>query len=152
MHPNHDPALERFVHERLRSLPGIKAPATLAPRVLAAIRAQAELPWWQRSWWSWPVACQVGFGAVTVGLLGLLGTGFFQAGDLVQAWFQPIGNSLSSQIAAWQSGTTAQSVQTGLTYLRSQPYFLHALGIAGAAYLACVGLGTWGFKLAWKRV
>jgi len=36
-----------------------RAPGSLAPRVMAAVRAHQALPWYRRSWFSWPVGWQV---------------------------------------------------------------------------------------------
>jgi hypothetical protein len=147
-----DQELEQFVHERLRRLPAAKAPATLAPRVLAAIRAQSELPWWRRAWWTWPAPCQAAFGTLTMALLGLLGTGGFRIASQTELWTQRLQNLASLQFATLQTGDTAQAVQTAVSGLTRQPYALHAAGIALLVYLACVGLGTLGFKLALKRI
>ena len=36
-----------------------RAPGSLSPRVMAAVRAHRALPWYRRSWFSWPVGWQV---------------------------------------------------------------------------------------------
>lgn len=55
-----DPAdLEREIHEALSRLPGPRAPRSLSPRVMAAVRAHEALPWYRKSWFSWPVGWQV---------------------------------------------------------------------------------------------
>ncbi len=51
--------LERRVHDQLRRLPDPIAPATLLPRVLAAIDAWANRPWYARAWFTWPIGWQV---------------------------------------------------------------------------------------------
>jgi hypothetical protein len=51
--------LERRVHEQLRRLPDPIAPADLLPRVLAAIDAWANRPWYARAWLTWPLGWQV---------------------------------------------------------------------------------------------
>jgi hypothetical protein len=51
--------LERRVHDELRHLPGPLAPATLLPRVLAAVDAWARRPWYARAWFTWPLAWQL---------------------------------------------------------------------------------------------
>jgi hypothetical protein len=47
--------LERRVHDELRRLPGPFAPHTLLPRVLAAVDAWANRPWYARAWFTWPL-------------------------------------------------------------------------------------------------
>jgi hypothetical protein len=55
-----DPAdLEREIHEALMRLRAPRAPGSLSPRVMTAVRAHLALPWYRRSWFSWPVGWQV---------------------------------------------------------------------------------------------
>ena len=63
--------LERRVTEELRRLPAPLAPATLLPRVLAAVDAWANRPWYARAWFTWPLAWQiVSVAAVALGVYG----------------------------------------------------------------------------------
>ena len=59
--------LERRVHEELRRLPSPLAPGTLLPRVMAAVDAWANRPWYARAWFTWPLAWQ----AVSVAFVAL---------------------------------------------------------------------------------
>ncbi|MBI4476021.1 MAG: hypothetical protein HY654_02545 [Acidobacteria bacterium] len=69
----------------LRRLPAPRAPHTLLPRVLAAVRQWRERPWYTRAWFSWPIEWQVAssllLGVVVTGLVWLLGSG--EASELV---------------------------------------------------------------------
>jgi len=51
--------LERRVHDELRRLPGPLGPQTLLPRVLAAVDAWANRPWYARAWFTWPLGWQI---------------------------------------------------------------------------------------------
>ena len=51
--------LEQRVHEELRRLPSPLAPGTLLPRVLAAVDAWANRPWYARAWFTWPLGWQI---------------------------------------------------------------------------------------------
>jgi hypothetical protein len=51
--------LERRVHAQLRRLPDPMAPASMLPRILAAVDAWANRPWYARAWFTWPIAWQV---------------------------------------------------------------------------------------------
>jgi hypothetical protein len=51
--------LERRVHDELRRLPAPLAPGTLLPRVLAAVEAWANRPWYARAWFTWPLGWQI---------------------------------------------------------------------------------------------
>lgn len=73
--------LERHVDHALADLPPLGAPDTLLPRVLAAVQAWAERPWYQRAWLTWPVGLQVASAA----LLSLVIAGSALAIPLVQA-------------------------------------------------------------------
>jgi len=73
--------LEKHVDRALADLPPLTAPGTLLPRVLAAVQAWAERPWYQRAWLTWPVGLQVASAA----LLLLLVAGGALAMPLVHA-------------------------------------------------------------------
>lgn len=50
--------LERRIGWQLHQLPAPGAPATLLPRVMAAVQAWATRPWYQRAWTTWPAGWQ----------------------------------------------------------------------------------------------
>lgn len=47
-------SLAKPVHHLLRQLPGRRAPASLAPRILAEIARRSRLVWYRRPWTDWP--------------------------------------------------------------------------------------------------
>jgi hypothetical protein len=51
--------LEQRVDRELRRLPAPRAPHTLLPRVLAAVEAWVNRPWYTRAWFTWPLGWQV---------------------------------------------------------------------------------------------
>lgn len=59
--------LEQRVDRELRRLPAPRAPHTLLPRVLAAVEAWVNRPWYTRAWFTWPLGWQV----ASVALLAL---------------------------------------------------------------------------------
>ena len=63
--------LEQKVDRELRRLPAPRAPHTLLPRVLAAVEAWVNRPWYTRAWFTWPVGWQV----ASVALLALVVAG-----------------------------------------------------------------------------
>jgi hypothetical protein len=73
--------LERRVDRALADLPPLGAPDTLLPRVLAAVQAWADRPWYQRAWLTWPRGLQ----AASVALLLVVVLGVATALPLVQA-------------------------------------------------------------------
>jgi hypothetical protein len=50
--------LESLVDRELRQLPTPRAPRSLLPRVMAAVHAVAERPWYARPWFAWPPLAQ----------------------------------------------------------------------------------------------
>ncbi|HWB99211.1 MAG TPA: hypothetical protein VG672_21025, partial [Bryobacteraceae bacterium] len=46
--------LETEIDRLLRELPELNAPASLAPRVLAALARKTALPWYRQPWTAWP--------------------------------------------------------------------------------------------------
>lgn len=51
--------LERRIAWELAHLPTPVAPATLLPRVMAAVQAWATRPWYERAWTTWPIGWRV---------------------------------------------------------------------------------------------
>lgn len=82
MNPNPEHELEALVDRELKSLPPLSAPPTLAPRILAALAARAEAPWYRRAWQTWPLPLQ---GASLAVLLALFGTICFGGWRLFQS-------------------------------------------------------------------
>jgi len=68
MHPRE---LEEIVGRSLRRLPAPRAPETLLPRVIAAVQAWAQRPWYARAWFTWPPLLQIGSIAAFVLLAGV---------------------------------------------------------------------------------
>lgn len=54
-----DDDLEQRVGRALRRLPPPRAPQTLLPHVMAAVRARRERPWYARPWFAWPLVWRV---------------------------------------------------------------------------------------------
>jgi hypothetical protein len=65
--------LESIIDRQLRRLPPPAAPDTLLPRVMAAVRAWSVRPWYQRTWFTWPIGLQVASLALFAG--AILGAG-----------------------------------------------------------------------------
>lgn len=62
--------MEQRIHNELRDLPDLKAPKSLGPRVLAAIAARQQAPWWQKSWSDWPFSMKAVFLIMGISILG----------------------------------------------------------------------------------
>jgi hypothetical protein len=59
--------LERRTRDELARLPAPAAPPTLLPRVLAAVEAWINRPWYTRAWFTWPLGWQ----AVSIAVVAL---------------------------------------------------------------------------------
>lgn len=147
MKPSPD-ELEKLMHQTLRSLPDRRAPRTLEARVLAAIAARAELPWWKQSYARWPLAVRCAFllvsGAIakavimaTVGVMS--GAEGAQLAHTVAAEFAWIGR-LSAAVATLGD--------FGALLLRSIPPIWLYGSLAGFAlvYATLFGLGATAYR------
>jgi len=79
------PDLEREVHQALRRLPPPPAPRSLTPRVMAAVRARRDAPWYARPMTMWPIGLQALVTGLAVVPLALLGLWLSGGGVLPQA-------------------------------------------------------------------
>lgn len=147
MKPSPD-ELEKLIHQTLRSLPDRRAPRSLEGRVLAAIAAQAALPWWKQSYARWPLAVRCAFLVVS----GAIAKAVIMA--TVWAMSGAEGAQLVRTVAgefAWVSRLSA-AVTTlgdfGALLLRSIPAPWLYGGLAGFAllYATLFGLGATAYR------
>lgn len=64
--------LVSLTHRRLAELQPLRAPRTLAPRVMAQIRRRQQSPWYGQPWIAWPWVGQIVSVALVFGLFGLV--------------------------------------------------------------------------------
>ena len=144
---------EQDLDRQLRALPEVPAPASLIPRVLAGVAARARLPWWRRTWWTWPVWAQVVSLLVISTVLGALTYAVRQAPGL------PGMANLTKSLGGWLApcealGNCALALLNGLRLALGQAAQVALLGVALfaiALYLSCLGLGTACYRLADRR-
>jgi hypothetical protein len=153
MNPNKlDSDWEIHLDRRLRELPDRPAPTTLMPRVLAAIRARA-LPWYKRTWWTWPRGLQILSLVLTSVLLGGITWLALHTGNL--GW----GGEFDQKLAQWLGPLTALWSVLGVlaealaTIVRSAGTvgLCVAGGVLLTMYLSCVGLGTLFYRVAFSQ-
>lgn len=146
MDPLEHDQLAESLDRHLRKLPSLKAPPSLMPAVLRAIRQRGALPWWRRSWQGWPPALQVAF--LLTGLLVV-------AGLLYGATVLP-GEVLAAVQARWANlwEPLAQIANTVIAMLAGGGLKLWALllVVGAVAYAACISLATFGYRLALNRI
>jgi hypothetical protein len=63
--------LDRRLDEALRRMEAPQAPRTLLPRVMAATRLSARVPWYRSEWRRWPLGWQLASGVATAAILAL---------------------------------------------------------------------------------
>jgi hypothetical protein len=112
--------LERRVHDELRRLPSPMAPGTLLPRVLAAVDAWVNRPWYERAWFTWPLGWQL----ASVVLAVLAG---------YAAWYAP---SAPAPVVA----TTSASAVLWRTLI--EPLLGYVVGLVVLMCLACAVFGA----------
>jgi hypothetical protein len=142
MDPDIDPKLESLIDAELKLLPPVKAPASLAPRVMALLAARERLPWWQRAWWDWPLAAKMAFLVIGVALAAVAGSGGVMIDQRVATYSQEVTGRFSTMSSLWDSFHTLSGTAGLLWQKAAHPFLLHALIVAGALYVACLGLGT----------
>lgn len=152
--PNEQRLADRL-HRKLRALPDLKAPRTLAPRVLAALAARQSLAWYRKSWTHWPVGMRLLFLVVSFGVLG----GLVYAGSHLPQFLElagGVGDSVVGSFAWFKPYVDGVTRLLGTLVLVGKaipPQLLWWLGaMIGLAYALCVGLGTLGYRLALNRI
>jgi len=150
MNPEYDNELEAQIDRELKGLGELRAPATLASRVLRAIEQRAARPWHQRAWQTWPAGLQT---VSLVMLLAMFGGLCFAAWTLTHSG---AGEAALQTAGGWFSVFGAIS-RTLTVLTEAASLAVHQLGtrvIAGGlavlvmAWIACVGLGTMCVRLA----
>ncbi len=153
MNPDYEKELELEVDQALRSLPELPAPRTLAPRILAAIRARTAQPWYRQGWQFWPAPLR--YAALSL-LLGSFGGLCFASWQLtraagVQLAWQEVSRTLAGVFAL---GNALLVVLNGLVLMLKQLNSAILLGCVAGLALAwgiCLALGTACVKLAMAR-
>lgn len=151
--PDRERKLEEFIHRELGKLPEIPAPATLVPRVMAAIQHRIQRPWWRRSFGEWPCVIQAVFVAA---LMAGTGTLIWESATLwgylnAQALTQEASRGVSLLDAFWSTiGILLFALRVAIRTLACQPITWAALFVLGLFYGSCVGAGTLCYRLVTK--
>jgi hypothetical protein len=153
MNLNHDTQLERAIHRELKDLPELTAPESLMRRVTTVLEQRSTIPWYHRSWQSWPAAVQTAalvlLVIVFVGIC-LMGWQLSQtdacrialrrAGEMLSG-FNLIGNTVEVLIGA----LVLIVKKLGVVFMAA------CLLAAALGYAVCVGLGTVYLRLAFVK-
>jgi len=148
MENNPDPELEELIHRELRGVLARSAPATLIPRVLAALEERAR-HWWLRPWLSWPRGAQVISSAVLLAILAAIAYLSLPGSDGLET--KPAAEMIWQRfpLAEMLWGLGASLWNGLLVVLRAgQPWVAYGLGAVFLMYLMCIGIGTACFRVA----
>ena len=143
--------LEALLHQQLRGLPMPKAPASLGPRVLAAMAAREQIVWWRQPFWAWPRLAQVALLALGLPLCG----GFFTLGWMLGTsgtFHQILQQVIASGIFCWDGAATLAHAASLVMRSGLQPWLLAGLAISTVMYLLCLGAGSAVLRLAYRRL
>jgi hypothetical protein len=138
-----DSALERQVHELLRSLPSRRAPGHLATRVLEQLAQRAALPWWRRQVMQWPTLARLSFALLAAALMLLSLAGRASLPRLAHA---------TAALLSWGHHVLAQlsvlpRLLTALVGLLPMAWLEAFLVLAGVAYLILFGVSAAAYRL-----
>jgi hypothetical protein len=146
-------ALDRALDDALDQLPARPAPASLAPRVMAAVHAWEERPWHQRGWLSWPAGWQAASVAAFVVLVW--------GGVLTAPWIVAAAAPTVSGILSPIQAVLAPSIDRGLQWVDAirivwtalvTPVEPYARGVMLFLCLACGACATALGQLASRKV
>lgn len=153
MNPHDDQQLEMEISRELKALPELTAPSAVASRVMAVIERRLAIPWYRRSWESWPAALQVAFLAAMLLLfvgLCLAGWEFYHSEAVLQSarraghWFNGL-STLANLINVLADSVVLVFKKLGTTFT------VACLVIVGLGYAVFMGFGTLYFRLAWAK-
>ena len=153
MNLDNDRQLEREISRELKALPELTAPASVANRVLAAIELRLNVPWYRRSWVTWPLALRIASLAAMLALFG----GLCLAGWEVSRTERIM--SAMHRAGQWLSGLntigSVMNILAGSAALvvkkLGTAFIVACLVAAGLGYAIFLGLGTVYFRLAFAK-
>lgn len=144
--PEHDDLNELFDRE-LRQLPLLKAPGSLAPRIMVAVRARAAAaaaPWWLQSWSEWPAFARAALFVAAFLIASIFFSGSVVLDDQMRTMQNPLSNLLGEFTAI---GSTVALLWQKI----GQPIFLTRIAVCVAMYFVCVGLGSAMFRVVTRE-
>jgi len=153
MDSDYEKRLEAEIDLILKGLPQLKAPNNLVLNVLAEVQRHSMLPWYRRSWQTWPAALQgvslmlflSVFGGVCFGSIELAQSPSFVAGlRHVGGWFTGLSTIWSTMNAlVGASVLVVKQLGTG--------FMIGTLAALAIGYATCVALGTVYVRLGLAR-
>jgi hypothetical protein len=134
--------LERWADRRLRVLPVPRAPDTLLPRVMAAVRALAAKPWYTRTWFTWPLAGQL----LSAGIVLSIVIGVWLVSPLLQTTVDSVMSRATQEILRPFAGVIDRAdrwmMAARLVWRLSQPIAAVLLVPVLLMFAACAAFGA----------
>lgn len=139
--------MARWADKVLGQLPGQQAPATLAPRIRAAVARLKALPWYRRPWLQWPL----GWRLLSLGLAS-------SASAAISYWGLPAAPTVGSPAdlvpgyhptvtIAGAFATVAHGLFHAVAHAGTWTIAM-GLAVAGALWCLSLGLGTVCWRLS----
>lgn len=141
-----DDLLADRAHRLLRQLPGRRAPANLAPRVLAELARRAQLIWYRRPWTDWPEVMRWLSTFVLAGTVA--GTLRLLEGGWTATKTSPALASVQDVPVYLNAAETCSRSLLNLTQLVPTTWWLVGAAALGIVALSTLGLGTAAWRLA----
>jgi len=134
--------LERFVDGALKQLPPPRAPETLLPRIMAAVDATAQRPWYRRAWRTWPLAWQIASAIACAAVILLIASAGPVTSVSTVARTAPASDVISDSVAFADRMQDATGVAWTLWRVVLQPLVPYAFALAMLMCGACVVFGV----------
>jgi len=153
MKSDYDQQLESAIRRELKALPQLTAPASVTNRVLAVLEFRQNVPWYRRSWVTWPATLRLASLAAMLALFGglcLAGWELSQTETTLSAvhragqWFSSL-NTIGNLISILAGSVALVVKKLGTVFI------IACLIAAGLGYAMFMGLGTVYFRLAFTK-
>jgi hypothetical protein len=144
--------LEQLVARDLNALPTRKAPASLHARVWAELERRAALPWWHRSFKSWPMSMRVVFVLTAVGVvwLALSLSAWSHATQAATQLAAPVAGEISwlQSVGSFFAllGTLSREVGDALLHRIPGLWLYGGIAVLTAMYLMLAGIGVAAYR------
>jgi hypothetical protein len=153
MNPDYERQLAARVDRELKDLGEWQAPATLVSRVMRAVDRRAALPWYRRSWETWPSGLQWGSLAALLAMAcGLcFGTWNLAQGAAGNVGAPALAHEFAGLGVLWRTlNVLGDAAALSLRHLGTG-FIVGGVAVLLMAYAACVSLGTVYVRLATAR-
>ncbi len=148
MKPNDSEKLERLIHRTLRELPARRAPRSLEARVLAEVARRDALPWWRKSYASWPTPVRNAFFVLSAAIAaGIIAALFALTRSSVAAEAAGQVASRFEWIALVRSLGVGVAEKAGVVFRAIPPFWLYGtLAVVASCYATLIGVGAAAYR------